>query len=461
MPVLTLLPCLIYFAALAAITWHVMRNPRIRTSADYFLARRSVGPFALGLSLFVTTLSAEWVLGAAGVSGWVALIAGGGISMAVWILAPKLLASRPFTLPQFVGWRFDQRTGLMLSGASIVFTLGVRIPLILLMGSSMIHQLTGFDPATGSILLLLAAGCMVIAGGFGAMVAGHVLQGAVAFAGAAGLAAWMFLGTDFPLQAAGPEHLQVLDLPWPVTMAAAMVIATWYWTGDHFVVQRMLAARDLKSVGRGALLAAILVVGAAPFVFPLPLQEVGTPALPPIAAGLFALVIIAVVMAALSGYVHSAASLLTMDFFLARHPSASERRLVRVGRITSGVFVLIGVLFAAGLGPTSTALVVQRLQLYLAGPAAALMIAVLFSKRTIARGAVTGLVAGGLIEAAHAIAWLAGPGSVLDSIARVDTVYAALAAFAVTLSATFLGGSPATAATPAGITAVPRPGGTQ
>lgn len=460
MPVLTLLPGLVYCAALAAITWHVMRTPRIRTAADFFLGRRSTGPVALGLSLFVTTLSAEWVLGAAGVSGWVALIAGGGISMAVWILAPKLLVSRPFTLPQFVGWRFDQRTGLMLSGASIVFTLGVRIPLILLMGSSMIHRLTGFDPATGSILLLLASGCMVIAGGYGAMVAGHALQGAVAFAGAAGLAAWMALGTEFPLHAAASEHLPVLDLPWPVMLAAAMVIALWYWTGDHFVVQRMLAARDLKSVGRGALIAAILVVVAAPFVFPLPLQEAGTPALPPVAAGLVSLVIIAVVMAALSGYVHSASALLTMDFYLARHPAASEKRLVRVGRLASGVFVLIAVLFTAGSGfATSPAtLVVQRLQLYLAAPAAALMIAVLFSKRTLARGAVTGLMAGGLIEATHAIAWLVGPDSVLDGVARIDTVYAALAAFSVTLAVIFLRGSPATVATPAGISAVPRPG---
>jgi SSS family solute:Na+ symporter len=436
-----------------------MRTPKIRTAADFFLARRTTGPVALGLSLFVTTLSAEWVLGAAGVSGWVALIAGGGISMAVWILAPKLMASRPFTLPQFVGWRFDQRTGLMLSAASIVFTLGVRIPVIVLMGSSMIFRLTGFDPAMGSILLLLASGCMVIAGGYGAMVAGHALQGAVAFAGAAGLGAWMLLGTDFPLQAAS-EHLPVLDLPWPVMLAAAMIIALWYWTGDHFVVQRILAARDLKSVGRGALIAAVLVVVAAPFVFPLPLQEAGTPALPPVAAGLVSLVIIAVVMAALSGYVHSAAALLTMDFYLARHPAASEKRLVRVGRIASGVFVLIAVLFTAGSGfATSPAtLVVQRLQLYLAAPAAALMIAALFSKRTIARGAVTGIMAGGLIEATHAVAWLIGPDSVLDGVARIDTVYAALAAFTVTLAVIFLRGSPATVATPAGISAVPRPG---
>ena len=460
MPALTVVPVLIYCAALAAVTMSAMRAPAMRTAAAYFLARRNIGPLQLGLSLFVTTLSAEWVLGAAGVSVWIALIAGGGIGVAVWILAPKLMASRPFTLPQFVGWRFDQRTGLILSGASVIFTLGVRIPLILLAGSAMLQQLTGWDIAAGSIILLVASGLVVIAGGCGAMIGGHALQGAIAFAGAAGLAGWMTFGSDFPLKAAAPARLPVLDLPWPVTLAGAMVIALWYWTGDHFVVQRMLAARDLKSIGGGALIAVVLVVSAAPFLFPLPLQEVGDPALPAAVSGFLACVIIAVVMAALSGYLHSAASLVTMDFYCARHSAASDARLVRVGRLVSGLLVLTAVAIAvdAGNAGLSSAFLVQRLQLYLAAPAAALMIAVLFSRRTIARGAVAGLLAGILIEATHAAAWLAGPDSVLDGLAGIDTVYVALAAFTVTLAVVFLGGSPATAATPAGISAVPRPG---
>jgi SSS family solute:Na+ symporter len=460
MPVLPALPILIYCAAFAAVTWYAMRNPGIRSAADYFLARRSVGPVALGLSLFVTTLSAEWVLGASGVSAWIALIAGGGIGMAVWILAPKLQESRPSTLPQFVGWRFDQRTGLILSGASVAFTLGVRIPLILLMGSSLINRLTGFDATTASILLVLAAGLEVMAGGCGALIAGHALQGGIAFAGAAALAGWMTFGTEYPLLSAPHEQLPVLDLPWPVMLAGAMVIALWYWTGDHFVVQRFLAARNTRTVGRGALIAALMVVLAAPFVFPLPLQAAGSPVLPPAATAILTLVILTVVMAALAGYLHSAAALITMDFYLARHPAATERRLVHAGRVTTALCILVAGLTGAGWGISApaSAIVVQRLQLYLAGPVAALMITVLFSKRTIARGAVLGLVAGALIETTHAVAWLVGPGSALDSIARIDTVYIALTAFTVTLAVIFLGGTPATVATPAGVTAVPRPG---
>jgi SSS family solute:Na+ symporter len=418
---------------------------------DYFLAGRDAGAWTIGLSLFVTTLSAEWVLGAAGMSFWVALVAAGGIALGVWILGPKVLASGPFTLPQFVSWRFDQKTGLMLSGGSIAFTLAVRMPLVLVTGMAMLHRLTGFDPMLGGFILVLAAGTLVLVGGCTGLFAGHTLQGAAAFAGAAFIALWSLASGGLNLQSIPSAELPSSDIPWPIGVIGALVIAVWYWTGDHFVAQRFLAARDAKAIGKGTAIAAVMTVAAAPFVFPLPLQQAELAAPNPVVTMVLAVIVSAVVMAALAGYIHSTAALLTLDFYVGRHPAATDRKLVSVGRNATLIIVLATLTFVSGIltVPASSTAEVQLIQFYLAGPVAALMLAVLFSQRMLARGAVMGLIAGGLIELVHAVANVTGVRGPLAGFADLPAVEIALIAFVVTLAVIILGGSPAAVRTPA------------
>jgi SSS family solute:Na+ symporter len=361
-----------------------------------------------------------------------------------------VIASSPFTLPQFVSWRFDQKTGLMVSGGSILFTIAVRIPLVLVTGMAMLHRLTGFDAMLGGFILVLGAGTLVFAGGCRGLLAGHVVQGACAFVSAILIAAWAIVRGGLPLQPVPGEDLPLSNIPWPLAVIGALVVAVWYWTGDHFVVQRILAARDTRSVSRGALIAAVMVVSAAPFVFPLPLQEAGAASPDPVVTFLMALIVCAVVMAALAGYFHSTAALLTLDFYVARHPAASDARLVAVGKNATFAIVLASLAFVSGLFfiPASSTFQVQCLQFYLAGPVAALMLVVLFSQRLLARGAVAGLIAGGLFELAYAAASVSGDGGVLAPLAALHVVDVALLGFGITLAVIILGGSPAAVRTP-------------
>jgi solute:Na+ symporter, SSS family len=460
LPVYTLLLHLAYSLAVTGAAFVVLRRMPMTTAVNFFLGGRHAGALAVGLSLFVTTLSAEWVLGSAGVSPWIALIAGAGIGVAVWILVPKLIASKPFTLPQFIGWRFDQRTGLIVSGVSILFTILVRVPLILLTGAGMLHRLAGFDVMTGGVLLVLGSGLLVLVGGCRGMLAGHAVQGILAVAGAIALAFWQASGPEMPLPSLPAEQLPVLEIPWPVSVAGAVMIALWYWTADQYTVQRFLAARDVRAITHGAFLAAVLVLLAAPLIFPLPLQELGAATLPLPIAGLLATVITAVVMAALQGYFHSAAALFTLDFYVARHPAADDRRLIRTGRVATLFFVGIAILVVTGMAlvAPATAPAVQRLQLYLAAPTAALMIAVMFSPRIIARGAVAGLLAGGFFECVHAGAWITGAGGIIGVFGSINTVYVTLGSFGLTLLVIYLDGSPTSTGTPAEVSSVARPG---
>src|SRR5690606_33261814 len=43
------------------------------------------------------------------------------------------------------------------------------------------------------------------------------------------------------------------DFPWLGVMIASPVIGIWYWCTDQYIVQRTLAARNLKEARRGAI----------------------------------------------------------------------------------------------------------------------------------------------------------------------------------------------------------------
>ena len=66
----------IYFAALIAVVWWSSRKQE--TSADFFLAGRNIGWFAIGSSLFASNIGSEHIVGLAG-SG-----ASTGMAMAHW-----------------------------------------------------------------------------------------------------------------------------------------------------------------------------------------------------------------------------------------------------------------------------------------------------------------------------------------------------------------------------------------
>ena len=50
------------------------------------------------------------------------------------------------------------------------------------------------------------------------------------------------------------------DFPWLGILIASPIVGIWYWCTDQYVVQRTLAAKDMKSARRGALWGAFLKV---------------------------------------------------------------------------------------------------------------------------------------------------------------------------------------------------------
>ena len=103
----------LYFAALIGVVW--WSSKKQDTSADYFLAGRNIGWFAIGGSLFASNIGSEHIVGLAGsgassgmamahweMHAWVMLLLG-------WVFVPFYYRANVFTMPEFLEKRYGER----------------------------------------------------------------------------------------------------------------------------------------------------------------------------------------------------------------------------------------------------------------------------------------------------------------------------------------------------------------
>jgi len=115
----------VYFVIIFSIGFYFAR--RERTSADYFLASRDVGWFAIGASLFVSNISTEHFIGLAGSGATSGLAVGHFEWLACfmvlilgWVFVPFYLRSNVFTMPEFLERRFNRQCSVYLASVSII-----------------------------------------------------------------------------------------------------------------------------------------------------------------------------------------------------------------------------------------------------------------------------------------------------------------------------------------------------
>lgn len=96
----------------------------------------------------------------------------------------------------------------------------------------------------------------------------------------------------------------------------------------------------------------------------------------------------AALMSSLAAVFNARSTLFTMDIYKKFRPAASERSLVKVGRIATGVVVIFGILWIPVMENISGELYhyLQSVQAYIAPPIAAVFFLGLFRKRLTQRG---------------------------------------------------------------------------
>jgi len=454
-----------YFALLIVVVWRSSRKQA--TMKDYFLAGRNIGWFAIGASLFASNIGSEHIVGLAGqgthsgmamahweIHAWVIIIL-------AWVFVPFYYRSGVYTVPEFLEKRFNSTTRWILSVVSLIAYVFTKVSVTVYAGAKVFEALLPEMKFTigevtvgpfwiGAITLVILTGIYTIFGGLRAVLYTDAAQAIILLLGS-------FFITWFGLKRLGgwSELVTVCksnsesfalwrpmsdpDFPWLGILIASPVVGIWYWCTDQYIVQRTLAAKNLRTARRGALWGAFLKVWPV-LIFLVPgligyalhvkgeanggitipykvqagkyvLSESGEKVLDGdqvfakmvsgvLPVGLRGLVVgglLAALMSSLSSLFNSCSALFTVDVYKKLHPGASEALLVHVGRMVTGVIVALGLLWIpimpliAGGGLYRY---LQSVQGYLAPPITAVFLLGLFCKRINSKGATWGLLVG-------------------------------------------------------------------
>jgi SSS family solute:Na+ symporter len=425
----------VYFIIIFGIGVYFAR--RGRSSVDYFLAGRNVGWFAIGASLFVSNISTEHFIGLAGSGATSGLAVGHFEWLAClillilgWVFVPFYLRSNVFTMPEFLERRFNRSCSVYLASISILAYIFTKISVHLYAAAIVLERVVGWDPMTAAVALVVATGIYTIIGGLSAVIYTELMQTLVLLAGAVILTVIGLteVGGFSGLRAAVPaDYFSMIkpashaEFPWTGIFLGAPILGIWYWCTDQVIVQRVLSAKDEGHAKAGTIFAGFLKILPV-FVLVLPgliafalypqlfttnasgtvtNGDIAYPTLivnllPSGLVGLMVAALLAALMGGMASVFNSASTLVTLDFYKRLRPDASEKRLVFVGRIATGVLVVLGLLWVPFIKLLSSQLYIylQSVQAYISPPIAACFILGILWTRLNGAGAISALLTG-------------------------------------------------------------------
>jgi SSS family solute:Na+ symporter len=459
----------LYMLVIAGISiWSIRKSKNSPT--DYFLANRNLGWWVIGASILASNVGSEHIVGLAGVAAqkgtpmghyelhsWIVLILG-------WVFVPFYMRSRVYTMPEFLERRFNAKARRLLSIIQLLSYVIAKASVTIFAGALVFNQILGVDFWTGAVILVIVTGVYTIFGGLHAVMYTEAIQAFVLLIGSAVL---LYYGLDEVggwngmIKAIPPEKLNMFrplsdpEFPWLGILFASPIVGIWYWCTDQHIVQRCLAGRNETEARRGTIFAAylkllpffiFLIPGLIAYVLhqkgelPLPLNADGSPdynasfpamvkhIMPVGLRGLLAGGLLAALMASLASVYNACSTLFTMDIYQKAKPHATDKELVRVGRIATGVVVILGMAWIPMMGNISDTLYtyLQSVQSYLAPPIAAVFLFGVFFKRINATGAYSAMVIGfilGLIKLTLELFKDKLPAGVLYDFATINFLY--------------------------------------
>ena len=382
----------LYAVSLFAIAQIVSREKlgHQKNTQDYFLASKSLPWWAVGASLIAANISAEQIIGMSG-SGFAIGLA---IASYEWMSAitiiivgkyflPVFLKHGIFTMPQFLEKRYDHRVRTIMA----VFWLGVyvfvNLTAILWLGALAINTVTGLSLTTGLIGLGVFAGGYSIYGGLKAVALTDIIQVVLLVLGGLFIA-YITLDTIsgglgpisgfMLLMEQAPDKFDMIlskDSPHFASLPGISVLVggMWvmnlsYWGFNQYIIQRALAAKNIREAQKGIVFAAFLKI-LMPLIVVLPgiaavilAPDLASPdqaypemmkLMPVGLLGLVFAALLAAIVSSLGSMVNSISTIFTLDLYSFYRKGRSEEQLVRVGRITSIIALILAMISARPL----------------------------------------------------------------------------------------------------------------
>lgn len=382
-----------YFLASKSLPWWAIGSSLIAAniSAEQFIGMSGSG-FAIGLAI----ASYEWMAA-------VTLLIVGKYFL------PIFIEKKIYTIPEFIEKRFGTELKTILAVFWIALFVFVNLTSVLFLGGKAIDTIIGTGDGSlifyAILVLAFIAAAYSLWGGLSAVAWTDVLQVVLLVLGGL-ITSFIALNAVTPEGGIihGFEHIlkvapekfhmilsrdnpQYFNLPGIAVLIGGMWVANlYYWGFNQYIIQRTLAAKSLKEGQRGIAFAAylkllipVLVVVPGIVAFVLFTQPAGTTIIPgvkeaflkagggvnydkaypwliaqfiPIGIkGLVLAALVAAIVSSLASMLNSTSTIFTMDIYKPYlNKNASEKILVRTGRITAFTALIIAIIVAPLLG---------------------------------------------------------------------------------------------------------------
>jgi len=398
---------LFYFIVVAGYGyWVYKRKKKAATSAshEYFLAEGSLTWWAIGASLIASNISAEQFIGMSGSGFKIGLaiatyewMAAATLIIVAIFFIPVYLKNKIYTMPQFLHQRYNSTVAMIMAVFWLLLYVVVNLTSILYLGALAINSISGLNTTLCMYMLAIFAIFITLGGmkviGFtdviqvfflimGGLVTTYLALNMVAEKfGSSGVVNGFQIMTekanDHFHMILKQDNANYMDLPGLTILIGGMWIVNLnYWGCNQYITQRALGA-DLKTARSGILFAAFLkllmpVIVVLPGIAAYVLHQQGNfqtemlqdgelnpdkaypvllNLLPAGLKGLAFAALTAAIVASLAGKANSIATIFTLDVFKKKiNENADEATLVKVGKITVVVAMIVAVIIAPMLG---------------------------------------------------------------------------------------------------------------
>lgn len=408
----------VFFLLLCVVGYYSGRREQ-ESSNDYFLAGKKLPWYVVGGSLVASVNSTDHFIG---MVGWTVLF---GISIGMWswtlvtditllvfVWVPFLLASRVFTIPQFLEQRFDRRIRMWFALVTILLNVFNFMAAVLYTGGLAIEQLFGWDIVVAIIVLGVVAGMWSVYGGLSSVAWTDTFNLVIMLLGGSAVVYFGLnaLGSDsvtdgfrimlernqaedgiyaeavakhqsVMTEAQDYNRLSVLQpadhlaSPTLGMILSSLSVGIWFNVMNQFVIQRVLGAKDAYHARMGLVFSGLLTL-VIPFIIVIPglvifamhpeilLGDWGqaqTDAdrsyvkliqeiLPVGVRGLFLAALFGAVQSTVNAVLNSTATIFTLDIYKERiNKNADDKKLVKVGVYSSVVTLLIAIVIGVAV----------------------------------------------------------------------------------------------------------------
>lgn len=408
----------------------------VNSSEDYFLGGKSLPFWAIGMSIVVTDIGALDFVGVSGQAyrygisvgnfDWVGSVP--AMLLAAFIFIPYFWRGGMYTIPEYLGKRYNQKVRTIASVTWILF-FALDLGVLFWASAVLLNVLMGWPIWISILATAGVVGLYTYFGGITAVIMTDVVQMIIMFIGGFALVAlslyevggWENLVEKIGTM--GPEYRSHFDIiqpvdtqspfPWTgILFGLTFVMANAYMIGNQAIVQRCLTAKNEWHAKASMVLASALKMFIPILVlFPGLMAVVVHPGLadgdqalpmmiksilPPGLIGLMFAAFFAGLMSSVDSLLNSTATLFTKDIyepFIKK--GASDHHYLKVGQITTLVLLIIGV----ATSPISSDfpgiyVAIQTFMSYFQGPLFAILLLGIFWKRTTQWGGLSALVIG-------------------------------------------------------------------